>query len=139
MIFVTFISDVENKCTILRNDIPYYQYLHPAWSGLPNKAVDVLSSMGITCSSKTARKLIKIAGTDCDGLVLRILNHQKELLTSEQALIKLVSELSRDPYLYFGENTIPHKLVLNGNIINHQYRKKLFFRKNLITCLCLTS
>ena len=82
---------------------------------MPNKAVDVLSSMGITCSSKTARKLIKIAGTDCDALVLRILNHQQEQVTSEEALKKLVTELSHDPYLYFGENSIPHKLILNGN------------------------
>lgn len=97
------------------------------FSGLPNKAIDVMSSMGITCSSKTARELIKVAGLDCDRMVRRVLHHQDEMASkkvSKQDLTRLIQEMSTDPYLYFGQNAMPHKFVLNGKTICITYLEK---------------
>ena len=79
--------------------------------------------MGITCSSKTARELIKVAGIECDRLVLRILEFQEKLMSKRRIVTRedmdsLMEQLSRDPYLYIGQNSVPHKLVLNGKLLS---------------------
>lgn len=79
-----------------------------------------MGSMGFTCSSKTARNIIKIAGNDCDKLVVRIQEFQQLVVTfnipevTEEMLIILLEKLMNAPYLYLGRNKIEHKFILNG-------------------------
>lgn len=92
--------------------------------GLPNKALDVMSTMGMACSSKTAREVIKTIGKDCDKLAQRLLQFQRDARDYQlpevtvEVLEPLLENLMSAPYLYFGRNKIPHKFILNS--------KKLF-------------
>ena len=82
----------------------------------------MMSSMGMTCSSKTAREVIKTVGTNCDKLARRILEFQRTVSTfqlpevTREVLTPLLDNLMAAPYLFFGRNRIPHKFVLNGEI-----------------------
>ena len=76
--------------------------------------------MGITCCSKTARGVIKVAGEECDMLAKRIIlfqetNKENFDLKAEQLMV-LIKKLSKDPYLYIGQNRVPHKLIVNGTL-----------------------
>ena len=76
--------------------------------------------MGFTCSSKTARNMIKLAGKDYDKLINRVLEFQRLVVTfnlpevTEEMLTILLEKLMDSPYLYFGRNKLKHKFVLNG-------------------------
>ena len=67
-----------------------YKYLLN-FLGLSNSSIDVLWSMGITCSRKTARGIIKLAGNRCDEMAMIILEYQKKAVS----LGSLVDQLAK--------------------------------------------
>mgnify|MGYP007134776559 CR=1 FL=1 len=71
--------------------------------------------MGITCFSKTARGIIKLAGNKCDEMAMVILEYQNKAV-SLNSLLEQLDKLMKAPYLYFGRNRFPHKFVINGKI-----------------------
>ena len=70
---------------------------------MSNSSIDVLRSMGITCSRKTVRGIIKLAGNRCDEMALVILEYQKNAVCLGSLVVQL-DKLMNALYLYFGRN-----------------------------------
>ena len=110
--------------------------------GIPNNALDILGSMGITCCSRTAKKIINTAGEKCSMLIKKVVEFGEA--THKDAIedaLTLLDELMEEQYLYMGRNYLPHRMIYNGTynlltyitVISKEFKssKDLVFRRSL--------
>jgi hypothetical protein len=87
--------------------------------------------MGLTCSSKTVKKLTMKAAKNHDGLIMKLLEFiriARDRSPEDEENEELLKTISEQPYVFFGHNNIPHHIVYNGENIQPRYVIAFFFK-----------
>ena len=106
---------VESVARKLEFSYKYSKQAQIYLTGIPNSALDILGSMGITCCSKTAKQIIKTAGEKCSMLIKKVVEFGKA--THKDAIedaLTLLDKLMEEQYLYMGRKYFPYRMIYNG-------------------------
>ncbi|XP_063693631.1 uncharacterized protein LOC134825384 [Bolinopsis microptera] len=82
-------------------------------AGLPNSALDIVGTMGITCGSQTGREIIKDAAKDSKSLILKAVEFSGTKHNTEE-IIKFLEKLAKEPYLFIGRSKMSHQIIYNA-------------------------
>jgi hypothetical protein len=70
--------------------------------------------MGITCCSKTGKRIIKEVGKKGASLILKVVALNGVRPDNVGDVQNFLEEIANEPYLYIGQNKMPRRMIFNG-------------------------